>query len=204
MPKVVPEYKEQAIRNIVEAGAYVFNEKGYHKTKMDDIAEKLGVSKGAIYQYFKSKEQLFFEVIDFFLRSRKDEIMTILISGDPKQIASAKFLKMKIERAQQTRSFGLDLFLEAARNEKLRKKMTAVYEESFTEFLDHIDRLKREGIIKREADVGVVWRGIVALRDGLLNSILFGANIKAVTETWEQIATILIDEILVEKNSELV
>ena len=39
MPKVVPEYKEQATKKILEAARSVFAEKGYHDARMEDIAE---------------------------------------------------------------------------------------------------------------------------------------------------------------------
>lgn len=198
MPKVVPEYKEKARRSIIESAAQVFTEKGYHKTKMDDIAEKLGVSKGAIYQYFKSKEQIFVEVIDFFIHFRKDEVMSIILSDNPMRIASAEFLEMKIDRALQTQSFGLDLFLEAARNESLRERMAEKYQKIYDEFIGHIEELKEKGVIKKEADVGVVWRGIVALRDGLISSILLGVNVSDVIETWVKITNMLLKEVLAE------
>jgi len=59
MPKVVPEYKEEAKSRILDVANKVFAEKGYHEATMDDIAKRLGVSKGAIYLYFSSKEDLF-------------------------------------------------------------------------------------------------------------------------------------------------
>jgi len=194
----VPEYKEKARRSIIEAAIQVFTEKGYHKTKMDDIAEKLGVSKGAIYQYFKSKEQLFFEVIKVFLKYRKDEVMSIILSDNPMRIASAEFIDMKIERALQTQSFGLDLFLEAARNESLRERMAETYQKAIDEFIGHIEDLKEKGVFKKDADVGVIWRGVVALRDGLISSLVLGAKASDVKETWVKITNILLKEVLAE------
>ncbi|MHA1935693.1 MAG: TetR/AcrR family transcriptional regulator [Candidatus Thorarchaeota archaeon] len=195
MPKVVPEYKEKAKLRIIEAGARVFTERGYYKTKMDDIADVLGVSKGAIYQYFKSKEQLFFDVIEFILEFRKDEMMSIIESDNPMRIATGEFFDMKISRSLQTRSFGFDLFFEAARNETLRTRMTEIYEKAYNEFIIHVEDLKKQGVIKRDADVGVVWRGLVALRDGLISSILLGADTSDAKKTWETVAKILLTEI---------
>lgn len=192
MPKVVPEYKEQARQRIVETALQVFVERGYHKTTMDDIAEKLGVSKGAIYQYFKGKDQLFTEVISFFIGIRKDEVMSIILSDDPKRIASAEFIDMKIGRALQTQSFGLDLLLEAARNELLREKIAQVLQKSYDEFLKDIVSLKERGVIRKDADVGIIWRGLIALRDGLISSILLGAKISDVKETWVKITNMLL------------
>ena len=48
MPKVVPEYKQEARSRILDAANKVFAEKGYHEATMEDIAKQLGVSKGAI------------------------------------------------------------------------------------------------------------------------------------------------------------
>src|SRR5947209_1038167 len=62
MPRVVPEYKEEAKTRILSAANRVFGEKGYRQATMDDVAKKLGVSKGAIYLYFASKEELFEEI----------------------------------------------------------------------------------------------------------------------------------------------
>ena len=58
MPKVVPEYKDQARIRIIKAACAVFRRKGLVNTTMDDIAREVGVSKGAVYPYFPSKTQL--------------------------------------------------------------------------------------------------------------------------------------------------
>ncbi len=52
----------------------VFAEKGFHAAKMDEIAERAGIAKGTIYLYFKSKEQLFFQTIEFMIRGMIDTI----------------------------------------------------------------------------------------------------------------------------------
>ncbi len=59
MPKVVAGYKEEARRTILQTASEVFAEKGYRESTMDDVAKRLGVSKGAVYQYFASKDELF-------------------------------------------------------------------------------------------------------------------------------------------------
>ena len=197
MPKVVPEYKEQARQRIIEAALQVFVERGYHNTTMDHIAEHLGVSKGAIYQYFKGKDQLFSEVITFFIGIRKDEVMSIVLSNDPMKLATAEFIDMKIERALQTQSFGLDLLLEAARNESLRMRIAEVLQKSYDDFLTQIESLKERGALRKEAEVGTIWRGLIALRDGLISSILLGANVSDVKETWVMITKILLKEVLI-------
>jgi AcrR family transcriptional regulator len=58
MPKVVAEYKTQARDRIIAAASAVFRRKGFRSTTMDDIAREIGVSKGAIYLYFPTRNDL--------------------------------------------------------------------------------------------------------------------------------------------------
>ena len=61
MPKVVEEYREIARRKIIEAAAEVFYHKGYSNAGMDEIARKVGVTKGTLYLYFRNKQDLLVE-----------------------------------------------------------------------------------------------------------------------------------------------
>src|SRR5690625_2944362 len=51
--------RELKEREILNAAEEVFSQYGYENTKMDDIAAKLGISKGLVYFYFNSKENLY-------------------------------------------------------------------------------------------------------------------------------------------------
>ncbi|MBN2772840.1 MAG: helix-turn-helix transcriptional regulator [Prolixibacteraceae bacterium] len=51
---------------ILKAAFILFLQKNFKEVTMNDIVEKTGMSKGAFYHYFKSKEQLYFEVINMF------------------------------------------------------------------------------------------------------------------------------------------
>ncbi|MFP4459511.1 MAG: TetR/AcrR family transcriptional regulator [Candidatus Zixiibacteriota bacterium] len=59
--------KLDMIRNkklLKEAATKLFAENGFHATKIDDIVEIAGFSKGTFYNYFKSKEAVLLEIID--------------------------------------------------------------------------------------------------------------------------------------------
>jgi AcrR family transcriptional regulator len=49
---------------IVEAAMAVFAERGFAAAKLDEIARRAGVSKGALYLYFETKEEIFRAVVD--------------------------------------------------------------------------------------------------------------------------------------------
>lgn len=49
--------------DVVEAAAVVFRQRGYHATRLEDIAEELGMRKGSLYNYIDSKEELLLAVV---------------------------------------------------------------------------------------------------------------------------------------------
>ncbi|WP_375176209.1 TetR/AcrR family transcriptional regulator [Pseudooceanicola sp.] len=57
------ELRELKRRAALRVAARIFNEKGYHATSLDEIADEIGVTKTALYYYFKNKEQLLYECL---------------------------------------------------------------------------------------------------------------------------------------------
>ena len=62
MPRTTPADR---YTKLLDAAAAAFVEHGFHRTQMDDVASRLGVSKGTIYRAVDSKESLFAAVIAF-------------------------------------------------------------------------------------------------------------------------------------------
>ena len=54
--------KEQRRNDIVDAAEKIFFEKGLNNSTMDEVAEEAELSKGTLYLYFKSKEEIHFEI----------------------------------------------------------------------------------------------------------------------------------------------
>ena len=67
-PNVSDERKAQ----IINAAEDVFTQKGFNEARMDDIADETGLSKGTLYLYFKSKDDLIIAILDrMFQREMK-------------------------------------------------------------------------------------------------------------------------------------
>jgi AcrR family transcriptional regulator len=62
----VPDRAEQHARKrraIVETAAALFNEKGFHATSLNELAERLSVTKGALYHYVAGKDDIALEIL---------------------------------------------------------------------------------------------------------------------------------------------
>lgn len=66
----------------MEAARGLFAEKGYYEVKMGEVADAVGVAKGTLYLYFKSKADLFVQVFTTVLDSVISDLRKILNSGE--------------------------------------------------------------------------------------------------------------------------
>jgi AcrR family transcriptional regulator len=76
MPK--PRYqrrKEDRPQEITQAALEAFTEKGYAATRVEEVAKRAGVSKGLLYLYFKTKEELFKAVVKSVVIRRIDQLI---------------------------------------------------------------------------------------------------------------------------------
>ncbi len=72
------KYPEQTVERILDVSTRLFLEKGYDHTSLQDIINELdGLTKGAIYHHFKSKEDIFDAVATKVSQSNTDVLMKI-------------------------------------------------------------------------------------------------------------------------------
>jgi AcrR family transcriptional regulator len=83
MPRVPKEHSDARRRQIIDAAYQCFARKGFHQTTMRDIYQETGLSAGAVYHYFDSKEAIIQASLDIdYLRSR-DLFDAAVASDDP-------------------------------------------------------------------------------------------------------------------------
>ncbi|MGI9237363.1 MAG: TetR/AcrR family transcriptional regulator [Woeseiaceae bacterium] len=82
--------KEDRPREITEAAFEVFAEKGYARTRVEEVARRAGISKGLTYLYFKTKEELFKAVIKSVVIRRVD---SLLVEVEETQLSSEAFIR---------------------------------------------------------------------------------------------------------------
>ena len=76
-----PDKSEERKDQILDAAQDVFAKKGLQKTRMDDIVDKSGLSKGTLYWYFKSKDDIIIGIFDRIF-SKEINDLKILVSSE--------------------------------------------------------------------------------------------------------------------------
>ena len=111
------QQKEEKNKALIDAALAVFSRVGFAAAKMDDVAREAGVSKGTVYLYFDSKEQLFEEMVKANMAPLMTEIAENLarpsISATERLKSHMKFFYTKIlntnRRRLESRSQGLQV-----------------------------------------------------------------------------------------------
>lgn len=82
--------KEERPEQITRAALAAFAEKGYAATRITDVAKRAGVSKGLLYLYFRTKEELFKAVIKSVVSPRIDALQKAL---DETELTAEEYLR---------------------------------------------------------------------------------------------------------------
>jgi AcrR family transcriptional regulator len=161
---------EQARRDqILQAARSCFVDRGYHPTRMEDIASAAGLSKGGVYFHFQSKQ----EVFDALVQEEFDSSMQMLKSvtdstapvAEKMQILGKFFLESFSSNADAPRFF-IVMGEMGLRDEKLAAKLL----EMQSAFIDQVARLIDQGVAEgmlKPVDSKAIAALLKALLDGV-------------------------------------
>jgi AcrR family transcriptional regulator len=171
-PKVSLEYKENTRDRIADAAERLFEEKGYYETSMDDIVKESGLSKGAIYGYFESKEDLFESLQKREYITALDETRKLLSCPDSartklEKIADIYFLSQNESSRMQCR-MTLEYSAASLRMKPVHKRTEEQYGIIHELLATAIKEGVKKGEFRKDLDVDSTASLLVATVDGLL------------------------------------
>lgn len=111
---------------ILDAAFELFLSKSYHDTKIIDIAEAAGIGKGTVYEYFKSKDEIFCELIQTKVADPYHRLQQLVIQEETAENKLKQYVTFELHHVAQF-SFHKSMFAEGAlrsdifQNPKLRK-----------------------------------------------------------------------------------
>ena len=191
MPNVYPGYRKEAKSRVIKAAVSLFSKKGYHDTTMDDIAGELGVSRGAIYLYFESKEAILQEI--FLLNQECLRKMLEQYGEGPDPLKTAEMVFDKITESKKARMpIHFEIVSRASNDETIKRILLedngrdVKVVQAFVQH--HMDR----GNIRNDVDPRILAELIISLAMRSMEKMIIGVNESEVRRTWsESLALIL-------------
>lgn len=170
------EQRERTRQELIDAAAVVFAKHGYHGASVDQVAEAAGYTKGAVYSNFRSKEQLFLELLDRQLDRSVELLERVVDEVAPADRAAAFARQAAALPILEGEWFLLEaeFLLYAARNEdaSVRERVAARQQRTRARITDlvqrHLDDLGTGSSVVAED----LARLLMATADGLTQAAL--------------------------------
>ncbi|GGK77774.1 TetR/AcrR family transcriptional regulator [Mangrovihabitans endophyticus] len=188
MPRVTAEYRANRRAEIVAAAGRLFAGNGFHATSMADIIAESGLSAGAVYRYFRSKEELIAVVAETAL-STADEIFGELLADGATPSPSHAVTTMidgVMTRASGAGGTGHDLtrialqvWAEALRSPELGRRTEEVFRRLSGHYTEVARRWQAAGHLPTDASPDQVGAAMLGLTQGFLLQHLLIADVTA-------------------------
>lgn len=172
MPRVSQQYEQAQRQRIVDGAALVFADHGYALTTIDQICLALKISKGALYVYFQSKEELFIAVLKTIFDRRYASLADAAAAEGSIQVKFAKLLERLGSLVTPEDSRFIRLWVESFLQSSYLPALQAIKTESHQQFDRLLQDLLRHGQLAGEVDPGLdlssAAEALMALADGLM------------------------------------
>lgn len=183
-PDVSAERKQQ----IYQAALVCFSRKGYYQTTMDDIVAESGLSKGALYWYFKGKKELFMsmliEVMEPVVQEWEAIAVDETISATQKMQLSLAHFRSLFEEMVDFFGVVMEAWTLTHHDEDVEKLTRDFYKP----YLAIMSRIIEEGIAQGEFRVKApraTSAVILTMFDGLTLAVGAGMLAQEMDELWD-------------------
>ena len=181
MPKISPAHEQQRRAQILQAAMACFARQGYRATSMDDVVRESGLSVGAIYSYFPSKEDLFLALSD----ERSEQSIGYMNDlfrrpgpmGEKCREAVDYFFSMLEDDLLSFARVSVEFLSEAAKSDRLKERQQHRLEGIRQFFRWLLTEGQRHGEIRDDVDVNAAAELMLALNQGIL--LLSAAGLRA-------------------------
>jgi AcrR family transcriptional regulator len=185
-PKVTVQHKSEIRERIVQAAIENFAKHGFDRTRMDDIANTSDLSKGTLYLYFNSKEDLFYAICERNVERLKEQLSTLFRKKEDVLSDAKVFYEnfRKITHSSDVVFF--EMIAESSRNKKLHESMYEMRVKTHQAVVESLRFQIKSGIFRKDIDVNALATGLIALYDGLTFSRLIGIDDAHNRKAWTE------------------
>ena len=165
-----PNVSVQRTQEVLEAATAVFAKLGFHKARMDDIAEEAGVSKGVLYFYFKSKDAIIEALLKHFFSGPLVKTRQILQTEGTIQERLAELTEsfgQEIQFMQRFLPIAFEFYSVAGRNKTVNDYLSNYFHEMISSLSDFLTEGINSGELQEGLDTRQAARSIIAIYEGM-------------------------------------
>jgi AcrR family transcriptional regulator len=176
MPRVSDEYMARRREEILEAAKACFAREGFHATSMRDIYRECGLSPGAVYNHFASKDEIVRSLGEERLRRAQAQREALALIDDP--VEALRLLAAGTrEQLVREEDLMLDLQLagEALRDESVAEVSRQTFDATLETVIGLIGRAQGTGHLDSRVDADALARVLIGVFQGVVVQTAIGA-----------------------------
>ena len=157
--------------HIMNAAIEEFSLSGYDATSVSDICREAGVSKGAFYHHFPSKQALFLAIMRDWIQGIDTQLFANRTQGKnvPQAIQDmGSMLGVIFHAASGQLPMFMEFMVQASRDKEVWKAVIAPYRQYQQGFSDLINEGKKEGSFRADVEAGEAAWVLISLAVGIL------------------------------------
>ena len=172
----------------MESALIAFSKYGYDRTRMDDIAEAAKVSKGTLYLYFRSKEELFYAISETNILRLKDQLATLMATRKEELVLNAEkfYENFHNETGQIFDRIFFEIIAESARNPKLKRMLYEHRLRIIDIVTEYLNSQVEKGLFAKDVDIKAISIGLVSLFNGLSIGKVSGMSESSNKQAWKE------------------
>lgn len=190
---------EATRRRIIDSAVALFDEFGYGETGLADVLQRAGVSKGAFYYHFDSKEAVAAAIIEEYCRRVKEAVQQRTDPSAPalEQVIQATFTSAATVEADKTAQIGNQLMQALGQVSNTASRVYNEWTESFVRSLSKAieDAGPRAGVDAVEA-AEAMWAGVLGCH--LLSSAMADDSSERLARVWRSMVRATVPENMLE------
>ena len=178
MPRISAQRRDARRQQILDAALALFSENGFHQTGMAEIVAATRLSRGAVYLYFSSKDEIIEALADD--RHASEALINLAAAEQTDALAALRSLVAAYARAlvepgaQARRRVSVHGWAEALRNDRVRAGVVEGVDAPRRLLAGVVSRAQEAGQIARDLDPDAIARTLIAIFQGFVLQASWG------------------------------
>ncbi len=162
--------KSEKYNKILKSAGAVFAEYGFHRATISLIAERAGVADGTLYLYFKNKEDILYQFVNFKTDVVFNKMYSAVKKGENAEEKLRYLIRCHLTEFQNDKNMATIFQSEVRYLRDIERQIKDISKMYLNLLSDIIEQGQTEGSMRQDLFVGLVKRFILGAVEGVINT----------------------------------
>lgn len=167
---VLQKNKSEKYYKILSSAGAVFADHGFYKATISQIATRAGVADGTLYLYFKNKDDILYQFINFKTEIVFEQMRAAVEKGTTAESKLKNLIRCHLTEFQKDKNMAVIFQSEVRYLRDIQSQIKDISKMYLDLLSDIIEQGQIEGSLRQDLFVGLVKRFILGAVEGVINT----------------------------------